>query len=171
MSKHDCNHLDMVTVGKFNFERKTFNDMNSWFECKVTFDRTAEDGTVKKVTEPYLVDALSFTEAETRVVKECQPFATGEFTVASVRRCKIAEMVYNEEGDKWFRCKVNYLSVDEEKQVEKRIAQIYMVQANDLQHAIQVLVKSMEGMLGDYEIAAVTQTAILDVYKYEPPMA
>lgn len=145
--------------------------MNTWFECKVTFDRTAEDGTIKKVTEPYLVDALSFTEAEARIIKECQPFATGEFTVASVRRCKIAEMVYFEEGDKWYRCRVNYVSVDMEKQVEKRIAQTMMVQASDLQQAVGVLVKSMEGLPSDYEIASVTQTNILDVFKYEAPEA
>lgn len=143
--------------------------MNTWFECKVTFERTGEDGLIKKVTEPYLVDALSFTEAETRICKECQPFATGEFTVASVKRCKIAEMVFNDNGDKWYRCRINYISVDEEKGVEKRIAQTVMVQASDLQDAVLVLVKSMEGALGDYEIASVTQTAILDVFKYEAP--
>lgn len=144
---------------------------HTWFECKVTFDRVAEDQTIKKVTEPYLVDALSFTEAETRICKECEPFATGEFTVTSVRRCKIAEMVFADDADadKWYRCKVMYLSVDEEKQVEKRIAQTYMVQAADFQNAVLRLVKSMEGALGDYEIAAVTQTPILDVFRYEAP--
>ena len=130
--------------------------------------RTGEDGLIKKVTEPYLVDALSFTEAETRICKEVQPFATGEFTVANIKRCKIAEMFYNEDGDKWYRCKVNYLSVDEEKGVEKRIAQTMMVQASDFKDAVDRLIKGMEGALGDYEIANVTETAILDVFQYEP---
>lgn len=143
--------------------------MNTWFECKVTFERTTEDGLIKKVTEPYMVDALSFTEAESRICKECQPFATGEFTVASVKRCKIAEMVFNENGDKWFRCRINYITIDEDKGVEKKTAQTIMVQATDLQNAVNVLTKSMEGTLGDYEIASVTMTAILDVFKYEPP--
>ncbi len=143
--------------------------MNTWFECKVTFDRTGEDGLIKKVTEPYLVDALSFTEAETRICKEVQPFATGEFTVANIKRCKIAEMFYNEDGDKWYRCKVNYLSVDEEKGVEKRIAQTMMVQASDFKNAVDTLIKGMETALGDYEIANVTETAILDVFQYEAP--
>lgn len=145
--------------------------MNTWFECKVTFDRTGEDGLIKKVTEPYLVDALSFTEAESRICKEVQPFATGEFTVANIKRCKIAEMFFDETetSDKWYRCKVNYLSVDEEKGVEKRIAQNMMVQASDLKDAVNKLIKGMEGALGDYEIASVVETAILDVYKYEAP--
>lgn len=145
--------------------------MNTWFECKVTFDRTTEDGLIKKVTEPYMVDALSFTEAETRISKECEPFATGEFIVASVKRCKIAEMVFNDEGDKWFRCRINYITIDEDKGVEKKTAQTIMVQASDLQDAVTRLVKSMDGTLGDYEIASVTMTAILDVFKYEPPEA
>lgn len=146
-------------------------EIHTWFECKVTYDRTAEDQSIKKVTEPYLVDALSFTEAEARIIKECKPQTSGEFTVTSVRRCKIAEMVFaaDQNADKWYRCKVMYLSVDEEKQVEKKIAQTYMVQAFDFENAVSALVKSMEGALGDYEIAAISQTNILDVYPYEAP--
>ena len=145
--------------------------MNNWFECKVTYDRTGEDGLAKKVTEPYMVDALSFTEAESRICKECQAYATGEFTVSAVKRCKIAEMFFNEDLDeyKWFRCRVNYVSVDEEKGVEKRIAQTMMVQAVDFQDAVKALVKGMDSSVCDYEIASITETKIIDVYKYEAP--
>ena len=145
--------------------------MNNWFECKVTYDRTGEDGLAKKVTEPYMVDALSFTEAESRICKECQAYATGEFTVSAVKRCKIAEMFFNEDLDeyKWFRCRVNYVSVDEEKGVEKRIAQTMMVQAVDFQDAVKALVKGMDRSVCDYEIASITETKIIDVYKYEAP--
>ena len=145
--------------------------MNNWFECKVTYDRTGEDGMIKKVTEPYMVDALSFTEAESRICKECQAYATGEFTVSAVKRCKIAEMFFNEDLQeyKWFRCRVNYVSVDEEKGVEKRIAQTMMVQAVDFQDAVKALVKGMDSSVCDYEIASITETKIIDVYKYEAP--
>ena len=145
--------------------------MNNWFECKVTYDRTGEDGMIKKVTEPYMVDALSFTEAESRICKECQAYATGEFTVSAVKRCKIAEMFFNEDLQeyKWFRCRVNYVSVDEEKGVEKRIAQTMMVQAVDFQDAVKALVKGMDNSVCDYEIASITETKIIDVYKYEAP--
>ena len=145
--------------------------MNNWFECKVTYDRTGEDGLAKKVTEPYMVDALSFTEAESRICKECQAYATGEFTVSAVKRCKITEMFFNEDLQeyKWFRCRVNYVSVDEEKGVEKRIAQTMMVQAVDFQDAVNALVKGMNSSVCDYEIASITETKIIDVYKYEVP--
>ena len=142
--------------------------MHTWFECKVTFERVAEEGLMKKVTEPYVVDAVSFTEAETRILKEVEAYASGELMVSNIRRAKIAELFFNEGGDKWYRCKVNYIMLDEEKGIEKKSAQTMMVQANDLPNAIQILTERMEGSLGDYEISAITETAILDVFSYEP---
>lgn len=142
--------------------------MYTWFTCKMTFDRQTEDGLIRKVTEQFLVDALSFTEAEARIAKEVQPYVTGEMLVADIKRAKIAEMFYNEDGDKWYRCKINYLSVDENKGVEKRISQTIMVQASTFKNALDTLIEKMKGALGDYEIASITETAILDVYKYEP---
>ena len=145
--------------------------MNNWFECKVTYIRTEEDGRTKKVPEPYIVDALSFTEAESRICKECQAYATGEFTVSAVKRCNIAEMFFNEDLQeyKWFRCRVNYVAVDEEKGVEKRTPYTMMVQAVDFQDAVKALIKGMQSSACDYEIASITETKIIDVYKYEAP--
>ena len=145
--------------------------MNNWFECKVTYDRTGEDGMIKKVTEPYMVDALSFTEAESRICKECQAYATGDFKVSAVKRCNIAEMFFNEDLQeyKWFRCRVNYVALDEEKGVEKRTPHTMMVQAVDFQDAVKALVKGMDSSVCDYEIASITETKIIDVYKYEAP--
>jgi len=133
----------------------------------MTFDRQGEDGLIRKVTEQFLVDALSFTEAEARIAKEVLPFVTGEMLVADIKRSKIAEMFYNEDGDKWYRCKINYLSVDENKGIEKRISQTIMVQASTFKNALDTLIERMKGALGDYEIAAITETQILDVYPYE----
>lgn len=66
--------------------------MANWFECKVRYDKTMENGAIKKVTEPYLVDALSFTEAEARIIEEQTPFISGDFTVNAVKRTKISEI-------------------------------------------------------------------------------
>ena len=111
---------------------------------------------------------MTFTEAETRISKEVQPFATGEFLVSNIRRAKIAELFFNENGDKWYRFKVNYIMLDEDKGVEKKSSQTMMVQATDLPNAVMVLIERMKNSLGDYEIVNVTETAILDVYTYEP---
>ncbi len=141
--------------------------MNNWFECKVSFDRTGDDGMIKKVTEPYLVDAMSFTEAESRIVEEVTPFVSGELVVAHIKRAKIAELFPNEAGDKWYRCKVNFVSFDEKKQMEKRVAQTMMVQAYDFKNALETLLEGLKGTMADYEIATITETAIMDVYPFK----
>ena len=96
--------------------------MHNWFECKIKYEKTAEEGKIVKVNESYLVDAMSFSEAEERINKEMEPFISGEFSVANIRRARINEMFFNENGDKWYRCKVYFISFDEEKGVEKRVA-------------------------------------------------
>lgn len=123
---------------------------------------------MKSVTEPYLVDALSFSEAEARITLEMRPFVSGEMTVANIKRAKIAELFYNEQGDKWYRCKVNFVTLDEDKGVERKVASTMMVQASSLQEAVETLVDRMKSTLADYEIAAVTETMIMDVYPYAP---
>lgn len=145
--------------------------MNKWFECKVRFDREVENGEVKSVTEPYLVDALSFTEAEARIIKETAPFATGEFTVDAVNKRNIAEMVYDSNGDRWYRCKVNYIVIDEKKGVEKKQGSVLMVQAIDFSTALTNLKNALKDSLGDCEIAEIKETAIMDVYLYSPSEA
>ncbi|MBQ7389143.1 MAG: DUF4494 domain-containing protein [Paludibacteraceae bacterium] len=142
--------------------------MNNWFECKVSFDKTGEDGLIKKVTEPYLVDAMSFTEAESRIVEEVTPFVSGELIVAHIKRAKIAEIFPNEAGDKWYRCKVNFISFDEKKQVEKHLPQIMLVQASDFKTALANLLEGMKGTLADYEIATISETMIMDVFPFKP---
>ena len=101
--------------------------MYNWFECKVSFDKMGEDGLLKRTSESYLVDALSFTEAEKRISKEMQPFISVEFLVANIKRVKITDLFYNEGGDKWYRCKVNLIIPDEDKGIERKSAVTMMV--------------------------------------------
>ena len=142
--------------------------MNNWFECKGSFDKMGEDGLIKKVTEPYLVDAMSFTEAESRIVEEITPFVSGELVVAHIKRAKIAELFTNDVGDKWYRCKVNFVSFDEKKQVEKRLPQVMMVQAASFKTALDNLLEGMKGTMADYEIATISETMIMDVFPFKP---
>jgi len=76
--------------------------LHTWFKCKIRYDKVMENGMNKKVTEPYLVDALSFTEAEARIIEEMTPFISGEFTVADISRVNYSELFENEKGDKWY---------------------------------------------------------------------
>ena len=140
--------------------------MNNYFEVTVKFEKTSEEGKIKKVTERYLVDALTFTEAEARIIKEMKPFISGEFEVANINPQKYSELFWNEKADKWFKTKVNFIVLDEEKGVEKKVANYMLVQANDLKEARELLVEGMKGSQADWEIASISETKIIDVYKY-----
>lgn len=144
--------------------------MNKWFECKVKYDKTMENGLVKKVSEPYLVDAISFTEAEKRFIEEIRPFMTGEFEVSDIKRVNYSEVFFNdaESADRWFKCKLSFITLDEKSGAEKRTNSYALVQAADLREAIKHLDEQMKGTIMDYQIAAVTETMIMDVYPYDP---
>lgn len=143
--------------------------MNSWFECKVTLEKVMENGMRKKVTEPYLVDALSFTEAEARIIEEMKPFISGEFTVANVGRKRLSEIFISENGDRFYEFKVYYLTRDEKSGMEKKTATKMLAQASTLKEAITVLEDGMKGTMGDYVIAGVKETAIEDIFPYTMP--
>lgn len=143
--------------------------MNDWFECKVRYEKTLENGMIKKVTEPYLVDALSFTEAERRFLEEIKPFMSGEFEVSDIKRAKYAEMfeTTDADADRWFKAKVAFITLDEKSGAEKKTNQNMLVQASDLRDAVKRLDKGMEGSMVDYEIVSVAETPIMDVFHYQ----
>ncbi|KXU57033.1 DUF4494 domain-containing protein [Prevotella bivia] len=143
--------------------------MNSWFECKVRYEKTQENGTVKKVTEPYLVDALSFTEAETRITKEITPYMAGEFEVSDIKRVRYSEIFESTEetADKWFECKLEFITLDERSGNEKRSNSRVLVQAANLRDAMKKLEISMSTTMVDYNALSIKETALMDVYKFQ----
>ena len=136
--------------------------MHNWFECKVSYEKMLENGMQKKVTEPYLVDALSFTEAEARIIEEIRPFITGEFTVTDIKRARLSELFFNENGDRFYKIKVYFITLDEKSGAEKKTAAQMLAQATTLKEAIAVLEDGMKGTLADYTIASVTETQLMD---------
>ena len=142
--------------------------MHNWFECKIRYEKTMENGMNKKVTEPYLVDALSFTEAEARIIEEMTPFISGEFTVSDIKRTNYSELFPSEEeaADRWFKCKLVFITLDEKSGAEKKTSTQVLVQAADLRDAVKKLDEGMKGTMADYQIASVAETAIMDVYPY-----
>ena len=142
--------------------------MHTWFECKIRYEKTMDNGMNKKVTEPYLVDALSFTEAEARIIEEMTPFISGEFTVSDIKRANYSELFPCEEeaADRWFKCKLVFITLDEKSGAEKKTSTQVLVQAADLRDAVKKLDEGMKGTMADYQIASVAETAIMDVYPY-----
>ena len=141
--------------------------MHNWFECKISYEKMLENGMQKKVTEPYLVDAFSFTEAEARIIEEIRPYVSGEFTVADIKRAKFAELFFNENGDRFFKAKVYFITLDEKSGAEKKTAVQMLAQASDIKEALAIVEQGMAGTLSDYTVASLMETAIMDVFPYE----
>lgn len=142
---------------------------SEWFECKVRYDKTLENGLIKKTTETYLVDALSFTEAEKRFIEEITPFMSGEFLVTDIKRARISELFDSGDlnDDRWFKARVAFITLDEKSGVEKRTVQTVLVQANELHRALTRLDEGMKGTLGEWVIVSIAETAIIDVFKFK----
>ena len=140
--------------------------MYNWFECKVRYEKLLENGMQKMVTEPYLVDALSFTEAEARIIQEITPYMSGEFTISNIKRVKYAESFFNDDGDRYYKMRLYFISLDEKSGAEKKTAVNMLVQASTLKEAIEIIETEMEKSMVDYTIASAAETAIMDVYPY-----
>lgn len=145
--------------------------LHTWFECKIQYEKTIENGMTKKVTEPYLVDALSFTEAEARIIEEVSPFITGEFTVANIKRANYTELFYSEDAsaDRWYKAKLVFITLDEKTGKEKKTSSMMLVQAIDLRSALKNLEEGMRGSMMDYVIASLQETPLMDVYAFRTP--
>jgi hypothetical protein len=143
--------------------------MHTWFLVKIRHEKVMENGMNKKVTEPYLVDALSFTEAEARAIEEVSPFISGEFTIADIKRAHYSELFTSEEvsADKWYDCKLEFITLDEKSGAEKKTKTTVLVQAADLRDAMKKLDEGMKGTMADYNAVCIKETAIMDVYPYE----
>ena len=143
--------------------------IHTWFEVKIRYEKIADNGMQKKVTEPYLFDALSFTESEGKCIQEMTPFISGEFTVSDIKRANYSEIFFSDEeaADRWFKCKLIFITLDEKSGAEKRTSTQIIVQAADLRDAVKKLDEGMKGTMADYQIGSVSETPIMDVYPYE----
>lgn len=146
--------------------------MNNWFLCKIKFEKLNENGIKRKVTEPYLVDALSHAEAEARIIKEMEPYLNGEFTVSGIVPAKFSEVFHSEDttADRWYKGKLAFITIDERSGQERRTSTNVLVQASDLRDAVKRLDEGMKGSMSDYIISSVSETMIMDVYPYTPDM-
>lgn len=139
--------------------------MANYIETKLRFDKMMENGLVKKVTEHYLVDALTFTEAEARIIEEMTPFISGEVSVSAVKKTKIAEVFFNDMADKFYLVKVSFITIDERTGAEKNADNLILVEANDFKDAYDQFLDGMKGTIADFEIRSIVETPIMEVFK------
>ncbi|MDR2684340.1 MAG: DUF4494 domain-containing protein [Prevotellaceae bacterium] len=145
----------------------------NWFECNISYETLGGEEGIKKENKLFLVDALTFAEVENRVIDEVAPFNSGEMAVGKIRKVKIAEVVDNEVGDRWFKAKITFVSIifDEKKQkeIEKKVSAFYIIKAENLHQSIENLVEHHKTTQSDYTIASVAETLIEDILRYQPP--
>lgn len=138
--------------------------MNNWFQTNVRYEKTLENGTQAKVTESYLVNAMTFTEAEARTIEEMAPFIVGDFEVSAAKKMNISELFLDANGDKWYIAKVMFVTLDEKTGAEKRTASRMLIQASDFHSAVKNLEAGMKGTMADWEIHTIQESKIVDVF-------
>ena len=139
-----------------------------WFECKIAYEKVMEDGLQKKVSESYVVDALSFTEAEKRIMEEMSSYISGEFTIKDIKIAPYKEIFFSDDelADRWYKAKLEFITIDEKTEKEKRSAVNYLVQAGTLKGSVGNIESVMGTTMIDYVIASVAETKLMDVFEY-----
>ena len=140
----------------------------TWFECKVRYEKVMENGLQKKVTEQYVVDALSFSEAEQRITEEMSAYISGEFEITDVKKAQYKEVFFDdaEMSDRYYKAKLAFITIDEKTEKEKRSTVTYLVQAATLDGAVTHINEVMDGTMIDYEKSNIAETKIMDVFEY-----
>ena len=142
--------------------------METWFESKVKYTKVSENGNEYKVTENFLLDAVSFTDAETRMIRQMEQIAKGEFTVTDIKKSKIAEVFPYDNGEWWFKATLNLVTIDEEAGKEKKIRTCYLVMADDIKQALERLDESLNYLVIPYVVSSMAVSTIVDVFPYNP---
>lgn len=140
---------------------------STWFECAVKYERTDEEGIQKNVTETYVVEALSFTEAEAKIIKEMSSYTSGGLEVKKISPTSYHEVFFSnlDQDDKWYKAKLSFITIDEKKGKEKKTPVTYLVQAVSLETALSYVTQEMGKTAIDYLPAIMSETKIMDVFK------
>ena len=141
-----------------------------WFEAKIRYEKTMEDGCLKKVTEAYVIDALSFGEAEKRILEEMGSYVSGEIDVCGLKIAPYKEIFFadSDMADRWYVAKLAFITIDEKTDKEKKTRVCYLVNAGNINAAVKNIEEQMAGTMIDYDTFNVSETQILDVFEYKP---
>lgn len=146
--------------------------ISTWFECKVRYMKTMEDGSEKIVTELYTVDALSFTEAEASIIEEMAPYVSGELKIANINPANYGVIFFSDvdEDDLWFKARLAFITIDEKSYKEKRSYYNYLVQAKSLDRAKRYVGEVIDRTMIDYDVKSLSETKIMDVFEHKAPV-
>ena len=144
---------------------------STWFETKVKYQKTMEDGSEKVVSEAYVVDALSFTEAESAIIDEMSVYVSGELKVSGIGKACYGEIFFSDidDDDKWYKAKLQFITIDEKSEKEKRSNVTYLVQAKSLARALRYIDEVMGKTMIDYDVVGLNETKLMDVFEHHAP--
>lgn len=140
--------------------------MQTWFEVKVKYVKVDQDGRERKVSESYLVDAVSFTDAETRIIQQMQQIIRGEFQVDNIKKSNIIEIFPAESGEFWYKARIAIVTIDEKAGKEKKMNNYFLVAADDFKEAFRRLEEGLSYILVPYQTTAMSLSNIADVFPY-----
>ncbi|MBN9292520.1 MAG: DUF4494 domain-containing protein [Flavobacteriia bacterium] len=140
--------------------------MNSWFTVKVKYTKQLENGTFKRVSEPYLLAAMTFTDAEARIYEELGSVIKGEFAVTNIARADYHDIFYYEDADVWYKCKVVYESASEDGDKNKKVSQNFLVSAGSVKEAYDRIQESLSTLMVDFVIPTISVSPIIDIFPY-----
>lgn len=142
--------------------------MKKWFQAKVRYEKLdPRSGRTKKVIEPYLIDAITFSEAEERIYKSLEEIISGEFLVKDIAKSNFTDVFFYEQGELWFHAKVKYIDVDEETGKEKNVVNNMLVTADDAREAYDRIQESLKEMIVPFSVPSVSVSSIIDVFPYD----
>jgi hypothetical protein len=140
--------------------------MNNWFLVKVRYTKQLENGSFKRVTEPYLLSAMTFTDAEARIYEELGQIIRGEFNIVAIQRYEVADIFQSEDADVWYKAKVVYSAVDADEERGKKVVQNFLLTAHSVKDAAERLREELSTLMVDYKVPAVVETPIVDIFPY-----
>ena len=161
------NYEKIIGTGNYQSLRSR---TSTWFECKVRYEKTQEDGSDKLVNELYVVDALSFTEAEASIIDNMAVYVSGELKIANINPANYNEIFFSDidDDDLWFKARLAFITIDDKKDKEKRTYVNYLIQAKSIERAKRYVDEVMGKTMIDYELKSLSETKIFDVFEHEP---
>ena len=165
------NVIRLYELIKISKKKNMRSRTSTWFETKVKYQKTMEDGSEKVVSEAYVVDALSFTEAESAIIDEMSVYVSGELKVSGIGKACYGEIFFSDidDDDKWYKAKLQFITIDEKSEKEKRSNVTYLVQAKSLARALRYIDEVMGKTMIDYDVIGLNETKLMDVFEHHVP--
>ena len=165
------NVIRLYELIKISKKKNMRSRTSTWFETKVKYQKTMEDGSEKVVSEAYVVDALSFTEAESAIIDEMSVYVSGELKVSGIGKACYGEIFFSDvdDDDKWYKAKLQFITIDEKSEKEKRSNITYLVQAKSLARALRYIDEVMGKTMIDYDVVGLNETKLMDVFEHHAP--